>query len=385
MREAATTATFRESMKLSRTFAFSLLFLLNLVPGLAQEQSKPLAKGAFSVGYRVLTLPYCNDGSDTIHLVLNLWYPTEKVTDIPMHLIDYLYYHKKISPPDEYDVFVENEIKEFKKFVEQNFGAFTPENWKSFCGITTNAFLNAPYPSDPFPLILGRLRAFSTTYTNEFLASHGYVICMLNGVDDFPPDNRPAYYEQVTNEIVYYDVVRSHLTRMLKIGTDKSGLMGFSGGGFSQFFAPMRDNSYDAVALLESGIFLDGDLFDIVSNHPYYNPAKFNTPLLFLYNKQRFEKNASSKNFDMLITDDKYLVLFKDSAQHHWDFATEGISSALFLNNRHKTTVDYQIKNFRVMNDLLLKFFDRYLKGRNNFTLPKRKTTVINSYGTQAD
>jgi hypothetical protein len=180
---------------------------------------------------------------------------------------------------------------------------------------------------------------------------------------------------------MYYDVVRSHLTKALKIGTGKSGLMGFSGGGFSQFFAPMLDNSYDAVALLESGIFLDGDLFDIVSNHPYYDPAKFNTPLLFLYNKQRFEKNASSENFDKLKIDDKFLVLFKDSAQHHWDFATDGIASALFLNNRHQTAVHYQLKNFRVINDLLLQFFDRYLKGRSSFELPRKTVTVIDTYG----
>jgi hypothetical protein len=324
-------------------------------------------------------LPFFNTthGSDTIQLVLNLWYPTQKTSVAPMRLVDYLYFHKSLLPSDQYEAIIKDEIADFHKFTERNFGSFALEQWKSFTEETTTAFLNAPFSSNAFPLIAGRLRAFSTTYTNEFLASHGYVICMINGVDDFPPDNRPAYYHQVSKEIEYYDFARNYLTNSLKIVTDKAGLMGFSGGGFSQFFAPMHQNSYEGVALLESGIFLDGDLFDIVSNHPLYNPKKFNTPLLFFYNKQRFEENTSSQNFLALNTVEKFLVLFNDSVQHHWDFATEGIMSAMLMKNRPALTAENQLTNFRVMNDILLKFFDRYLKGRSGFTLLPSETTVI--------
>lgn len=83
----------------------------------------------------------------------------------------------------------------------------------------------------------------------------------------------------------------------LKIATSKAGLLGFSGGGFSQFFAPMHQNSYDAVALLESGIFLDGGLFDIVTSHPYYDPKKFNTPLLFHTTKTGSKQTNSQSIF----------------------------------------------------------------------------------------
>jgi hypothetical protein len=363
-------------------FALSLFFLSFFSPGFAQD-NEPLSKGPFNVGYRVLSLPYFNSdhGSDTIQLVLNIWYPTEKKSGTRMLLLDYLHFHKRLLPPAQYQIFVDNEIQDFKKFTERNFGTVDPTRWRTLSEKTASAYLDAPYSSKAFPLITGRLRAFSTTYTNEFLASNGYIICMINGVEDFPPDNRPLYHRQISKEIEYYDAARSYLSDSLKIATSKAGLMGFSGGGFSQFFLPMHQNSYDAVALLESGIFLDGDLFDIVSSHPYYDPRKFNTALLFFYNKYRLESNKSSKNFFELNTAEKFLVLFNDSTQHHWDFATEGITSALLLNNRPKTTANSQIKNFTVMNDLLLRFFDRFLKGQNDFKLSPTSPITIGPQG----
>lgn len=360
----------------------ALFFLFSSILTCAVAQrSEPLQQGPFNIGFKVVAIPYFNSdhSSDTIQIILNLWYPIEEKSGARMRLLDYLHIHKKFLPAEQYNAFAESANTQFKKFIDSNFGRPDSLQWQDLTRKSTPAFYNAPY-SKAFPLIVGRLRAFSTTYTNEFLASHGYVICMINGVEDFPPDNRPMYHRQISREIEYYDVVRKYLSS-IKIVTDKAGLMGFSGGGFSQFFIPMHQGNYDAVALLESGIFLDGDLFDIVSAHPYFNPQKFNTPLLFFYNKQRFEANKASMNFHRLNTNEKYLVLFDDREQHHWDFATEGIASALFLQNRPEATAANQAKNFMVMNNLLLQFFDRYLKGNDNFKLSNGATTIIDPKG----
>ena len=362
----------------------ALLLLFSTFFSCARPQgNEALSTGPFHVGYKVLSLPYFNTAhsSDTIRIVLNIWYPTETKSGTRMQLLDYLHVHKKFLPREQYNEFANIESAEFKNFIDSNFGLPDSLQWLKLAKKSTRAFLNAPHSSKRFPLIIGRLRAFSTTYTHEFLASNGYVVCMINGVEDFPPDNRPLYHRQISREIEYYDVVRSYLSNSLKVATDKAGLMGFSGSGFSQFFVPMHQSNYDAVALLESGIFLDGDLFDIVSSHPYFDPKKFKTPLLFFYNKQRFEANVASRNFQQLYTTEKFLVLFNDSTQHHWDFATEGIASALFLKNRPEKTAANQVRNFRMMNDLLLRFFDRFLKGGNNFNLSTESSTIINSEG----
>lgn len=347
------------------------LFLFSILSTALAQNNEPLPKGPFAIGYSVITLPYfnANHDPDSVQLTLNIWYPTEKGSDTRMKLLDYLHFHMRLLPPAQYERFIETETTEFLKFTEKNFGTVDSARWSNLSDKRTDAYFNAPFASRTFPLITGRLRAFSMTYTNEFLASNGYIICMINGVEDFPPDNRAPYHRQIMKEIEYYDAVKDYLTNSLKITSGKTGLLGFSGGGFSQFFVPMHQSDYDAVGLMESGIFLDGDLFDIVSSHPYYDPGKYNTPLLFLYNKQRFEANESAKNFRRLNTAEKFLVLFNDPDQHHWDFATEGITAALFLNNRPLAKAGKQIRTFGVMNDLMLRFFDRYLKGRNDFSL----------------
>jgi hypothetical protein len=347
----------------------------------AQEQNA-LPKGPFEIGYRVLPLPFVETSkSDTIQLILNLWYPTRSASGHKMRLSDYISWHKSLQPSDEYRAFTQEATQKLKTFVERSFGSFSNEAWSSFLDQKTNAFLNVPYHDQAFPLVIGRLRAFSTTFTNEFLASNGYVVCMINSVEDHPPDNRAMYYRQVMNEIGYFLYVKNHLAKILKLASGKSGLMGFSGGGFSQFLAPMQVDEFSGVALLESGIFLDGDLFDIVSHYPKYNPSRYETPLLYLYNKKRYESNAAAKNFFTLKTNHKFAVLFNDSSQHHWDFATEGIASSLYLNNRTSPIRENQLSNFRKMNELILRFFDCYLKDGDAMNLVKSQVTIIDPGG----
>jgi hypothetical protein len=359
-----------------RTFT-AVLFILTLE--CSAQLSQPLETGKYLVGFKVLRITNLNskEFGDSIHLVLNLWYPAEKKSAAEIRLLDYAHLHLSTLPDTEYRTAIEREKQDVRSFISKNFGTFSETDWKRVEQQRAHSTLEAPYFSSKFPLILGRLRAFSTTYTNEYLASHGYVVCMLNGVEDFPPDNRPAYHGQVTKEIDLYHYVNKFLTDSLKITNGVSGLMGFSGGGFSQFIAPMNSNAFRAVALLESGIFLDGDLFEIVSTHPYYHPKEFNTPLLFLYNKNRFEKNVSSQRFYDLNTPEKYLILFNDSTQHHWDFATEGTIASLFLNIRTEKVSTNQINAFKELNGIILKFFNQYLKAQNDLGLMKNKATII--------
>jgi hypothetical protein len=115
-----------------------------------------------------------------------------------------------------------------------------------------------------------------------------------------------------------------------------------------------------------------------VSGHPSYDPLKFTTPLLFLYNKGRFEANKSSENFWKLKTPDKFLVLFDDPAQHHWDFATEGFVASSILGNRESGVSEKQKASFVAMNELVLRFFEIYLKNKHDdFRSIKKKDITI--------
>jgi hypothetical protein len=338
-----------------------------------------LTSGPHKVGFRVTTVPYFNAdiSADTIRIVLNIWYPTDKAVGSPLPLLDFVHIHKSLDKSVVYDSVIRQEKANLKRFIHRNFGVADEEAWKELENVKAWSYLNAPFSSKKFPLILGRLRAFSTTFTNEFLASHGFVVCMINGVENHAPEKRALYNRQVINEIEFYRYVKEYLNTDLKIFSGRAGLLGFSGGGFSQFFLPMKYPDFDAVALLESGIFLDGDLYDIVSHHPYYLPEHFKTPLLFIYNKHRFEQNKASANFQKLASKQNYLVLFDDTTQHHWDFATEGIMAAMYLKNRDKRVGDKQIANFVTLNTHLLQFFNVYLNKKGQFRIRPNETFVI--------
>jgi hypothetical protein len=152
--------------------------------------------------------------------------------------------------------------------------------------------------------------------------------------------------------------------------------MGFSGSGLSQFMTPMVLEDFSAVVLLESGVYLDG-VYEVLSAHPAYAPDKFRVALLFLYNKARFEKLSQSRNFSSLTGNNKHLILFDSKDQHHWDFATEGIMTSLYLQTRPEETANTQIRLFNTMNTLIVEFFDRYLKDEPNSFSNRQEKMIV--------
>ncbi len=61
------------------------------------------------------------------------------------------------------------------------FGPVSDESWARLKQAQLLARPDAPGAAGPFPLIIGALRPLSTTVTNEYLASHGYVVAMVDG------------------------------------------------------------------------------------------------------------------------------------------------------------------------------------------------------------
>ena len=356
-----------------KTKTFRYVLMIILISGACQKlASQSLSYGKYKAGFKLLSLRY----NDTTRLDVSLYYPTQSNAGKRISLLEFTHNNTKNGLDD--DAAAEEHITALKNFIEKNFGAAEENKWTWLNQQPSNSYRDAPHPNETYPLIIGRLRLFSTHLTCEYLATHGFIVAMLEGVEDYPPSDREKYYLQINREMDYYRFVGKYLRSTLKVANKETGLLGFSGGGFSQFFAAMHNAHYKALALIESGIFLDGDLFDIVSGHPYYNPPEFSTPLLFLYNKQRFDVNKSSENFWKLKTRDKFLVLFDDPTQHHWDFATEGFVASSILRNRASEINDKQMKSFVAMNELILQFFDIYLKKKpSNFRAIRKEGIII--------
>jgi hypothetical protein len=350
--------------------------LLGSCPLLFSQSAKTptLPHGPFSIGYKTISIWYPQQGGDSIELVLNLWYPTETSRGKKTRLLDFAFSH--LTADNINDSIKVVHTSSVKQETDRWFGGSSDEKWKALASTYTYSTEGAPFHKNKFPLILGRLRVFSTTYTNEFVASHGYVVCMMNAVEDFPQDNAVAYQKQVTNEINFYSFIRNYLRDTLSITSLQAGLMGFSGSGLSQFMTPMIANDFSAVVLLESGVYLNG-VFEVLSTHTVYAPEKYRAALLFLYNRERFEKLSHATNFHALPGINKHLILFDSYDQHHWDFATEGIMASLFLNTRPEDTADNQIRLFKMMNTLIVEFFDHYLKNKSqSFSHPPGKSII---------
>jgi hypothetical protein len=315
--------------------------------------------GQYHVGYTRITLPGTrqSDG-EKVNLLLNVWYPTpDKEPRIP--LLDFTWLH--LSPQVVEDSLKLGQIASLKNDLREWFGEFEEPQWHELTKAKTHSQINASFMSQRFPLIIGRLRAFSTTLTIEELASHGFIICMLTGVDDYPPDNRDAYLRQVSDEISFFLDTKEFFSKTRKISTDKAGLLGFSGNGVSPFIAAMHTDAFSSLVLLESGVFLN-DIYEIIQLHPYFSKSRFQTELLFLYNKQRFGNQKMKSLFDELPAFSKELKLFDNEAQHHWDFATEGTIASKYLMNRPDQTEARQLAEFKAINQSIVDFFNRTLK-----------------------
>ena len=181
---------------------------------------------------------------------------------------------------------------------------------------------------EKFPLLIGMLRQLSTSVTNEMLASNGYIVAMIN------EQNSSSFSESALNEIPDMQFAIAYLEKNESVDEEKIGTFGFSGSGFSQVLFAMCDYRIKAVADIESGIYMD-HLYQDFSASNYYQPSKLRVPFLHIFS---IDLSKQEKYIDDLKNKTKfatrYRLLLNQPALHHWDFAAEGFTASIFLNNR---------------------------------------------------
>ncbi len=318
------------------------------------------ANGSYAVGFRQILIENKQTPETSDSLLLNLWYPTMDMLNNRIPLSAFAY-NNLSSDPLFTDSLKLTGLNELKKTLTKWYGDIEEGRWQDFLKVNSKAHHYAAYYPGRFPVIIGRLRAFSTTLTNEMLASYGYVVCMLTPVENFPPSDEKAYLKQVDNEIENFKNAREYLNQSLGITSNESALLGFSGNGVSPFLAGMQSTDFNAVALIESGIFLE-DIYIIISKAPYYIHNSYKLPLFFSYNQQQYDQNRMVNLYDSLAGHIKHQLLIDNPEHHHWDFATEGTVAAKYLGNRAPQHIKNQMIGFELINTSLLQFFDKYLK-----------------------
>ena len=304
-----------------------------------------LPVGKYAVGFKIFTitdetridkpefnyLGEKNEGDRRKKLTVHLWYPAQANTGTKtLTYADYCYNNLSMNTTEAIDPSrKEGEISGKRRATENWFGKTTDEAWKKLLEASMLAHADAEPVAEKFPLLIGMLRPLSTSVTNELLASNGYVVAMIVDRARTGP-----FYESALLEIPDMQFTLTYLKEQANVDVNKLGSFGFSGSGFSQVLFSMYDSRVKAVADIESGIYMD-NLYQNFAVSDYYQPQKLRAPFLHIFSRDLSKQEKFIDDFESKTKfTTRYRLLLNQPALHHWDFASEGFTSTIFLNNR---------------------------------------------------
>ena len=347
------------------------LFSLANIFGQTNAVYENLPVGTYAVGFKIFTLTddsrivkpeynYLgekNEGDRRKKITVHLWYPAKANTGKrTLRFEDYCYNNLLTSTNEVIDKTQrDGQVNGRRRSVEGWFGKTTDDAWKKLLETSMLATAEAEPVKEKFPLLIGMLRPLSTSITNEMLASNGYVVAMIQQA------NFSSFAQSTLEAIPDMRFVMAFLDKNSGIDNDRIGTFGFSGSGFSQVLFAMNDYRIKAVADIESGIYMD-NLFQNFSASNYYIPSKLRIPFLHIFSRDLSKQEKFINEFETKTKFAKrYRLLLNQPALHHWDFAAEGYTASIFLNNRGDQKNNIR-QSFEIASVYLLNFFDAELK-----------------------
>jgi len=286
-------------------------------------------------------------------LTVHIWYPAAASGSArPMTFRDYMFSHL----PDTISEAARRADEANRRRFFTEFGTVTDSAWSTLRRTPLLATRNAAPATGRYPLVVGQLRSLSTTLTNEYLASHGYVIAMVDGVSPDIPDPGAGL------EIALRDMefVVPAIRKLPFVDPGKLAALGFSGSGFSQILFAMRHPDVDAVSDLESAIFDDG-VFWPLSGGWGYSVTAMRAPFLHMYSVPLSKRENRFREFEAMRYSNRHHYLVDAPGIHHWDFATEGMAASTVLDMRGANATRLR-QAFETTNRYLLAFFNGYVK-----------------------
>ena len=343
-----------------------------IIPILIPFHDLPAPTGSFSVGTRVFNWEdkkreewFTETPDDFRKIVVQVWYPTDEVTGVPVPYLD----------------FAQHRIKPISEQVE-----LPPFMIKHIQDVNSNSYLNAALKSaiESYPLVifshgLGGMRMQNTIQMEE-LASRGFIALAMDHPfdanitvfnDGSSADYRSAIIGEVTTEEFWNIRLPQINTRVADVsfvldyikdiqGGDDSfwnmidlervGIMGHSFGGGTAIVASSRDTRLDAC------IALDGWLVPIEQS---IIKKGLKVPFLFMgqtywTNPVNYEKldtliAASTASAEKLILDGTKHFDYSDTPQFNTASSKFGISGTMDLDEL-RTLLNYRIVSFFELN-----------------------------------
>lgn len=284
---------------------------------------------------------------------VHLWYPAAKSNAPAMTVKDYI--TSDLAPNATAEDRGGRE-RSLRSFFGQ-FGGTSDTAFQRLLGTVLLARRNASAAAGKFPLLVGQLRPFSTTVTNELLASHGYVVAMTFVQNDNEPRDPALGLEVAVRDM---ELAIPEMRKLPYVSPTSLATFGFSGSGFSQILLAMRHPDIDAVADLESAIF-NGNMMWPLYRGVGYDVLAMRVPFMHLYSVPLSRDEPRIADFDGMRYSTRYRYLVDAPGIHHWDFATEGMAASAVLRMRGDSATRLQ-QAFETSNRYLLAFFNAHVK-----------------------
>ena len=306
-----------------------------------------LRAGSHAVGFRTIAF---HDASRDRPLVAHVWYPAAAGAGPAMTFAEATVAHLEGRPAPE----LRQREEATRQFFVQ-FGGLSDAAWTRLMATPLLARRNAPPATGRFPLLIGMLRPLSTTVTNEYLASHGYVIAMVHG--DPPTATEAGAALEVGSRDMEFAI--PEMRKLAFVDARALAAFGFSGAGFSQILLAMRHPQMQAVCDLESALFDDNILWSLARGYGY-DVAALRVPFLHTYSVPLSARENRIADFERMRYSTRYRYLVDAPGIHHWDFATEGMAASVMGVRGENGPRLQQV--FETTNRYVLAFFDAYLR-----------------------
>jgi tetratricopeptide (TPR) repeat protein len=283
---------------------------------------------------------------------LHVWYPAADASGAPVNFEQYLYH-------EDFAGLTEAARRQQRDFARQYLfaGRFSDEVWRRLLDSPMLARRDAREAPGKFPLLLGILRPLSACITTEYLASHGYVVVMVEG--STLPGGRPSPATSGDAPYRNLEFGYAHTRSMTNVDQNHTGTLSYSAFGTAQIIYAMRTYEVDAVVSFESAYFMD--LFDYVKGLPGYDVTAMRAPFFHVFRRGQ-ENTASLADFEAMRYSTRYRFLADAPQIRHFSFYTEGMAECTVLGLRPEAAPLLR-KTFELTNLYALNFLNAYLKG----------------------
>jgi hypothetical protein len=265
-----------------------------------------LKKGAHNVGFKILNVK--DDHGKALRICI--WYPA-KEKGTAMKLSDYVDI-PSIGGSQEKKV-LRNELKNTLSFA-MDIPSIPQSDFDKALTTDVLAVKDAIMETGKWPVIISDCEPTPLVVTNEYLASHGYIVALPAMQYPPPTDDRTLY----SGPTFGLESLLNFMLEQSYVDENNISALGFGGGACAAFYLTMKTNKIRLLVNIEGGLFMAQSKITL---SPDYFPGKITATILHIVNPHIIS-SESADEFNA-VRSKKFRLTEQVQLQHH-DFTIYG-------------------------------------------------------------